>query len=152
LKYLIVCIGNKEGGDDAVGPYIAEKLIHDELKKSLDMDVLDVGIIPENYTKNIKKKNPDVLFIIDAVDMQLKPGDFRIIPPENIGMMHISTHGIPLSVYIKYLHQYIKKIILIGIQPKKMNRTMSKEVKDAANHLIYILLHEQISQISILEK
>ncbi len=26
MKYLIMCIGNRDGGDDAIGPYIADKL------------------------------------------------------------------------------------------------------------------------------
>jgi len=89
MKYLIVCIGNDEGGDDAVGPFIAGNLKN---KLSSDFDVLNVGIAPENYTGVIKEKNPEILIIIDAVDMQLKPGEIRIIPPENIGIMHVSTH------------------------------------------------------------
>ena len=93
MKHLIVCIGNREGGDDAIGPYIADRLNQTSRE---DIDVLDVGIAPENYTGTIKENNPDTLVIVDAVDMQLSPGDIRIIPPENIGVMHVSTHGIPL--------------------------------------------------------
>ena len=148
MKYLIVCIGNDEGGDDAVGPFIAESL---KDKLSSDFDVLNVGIAPENYTGVIKKKNPEILIIIDAVDMQLKPGETRIIPPENIGIMHVSTHGIPLSVYIKYLQQYIQEIILIGIQPEYMKGKLSENVKKAANQLIKLLLNKQISNVKTLD-
>ena len=53
MNYLLVCIGNREGGDDGVGPFIA-----DECKKlQLDnIEVIDVGISPENYTGIIKQK------------------------------------------------------------------------------------------------
>ena len=148
MKYLIVCIGNDEGGDDAVGPFIAENL---KKKLSSDFDVLNVGIAPENYTGVIKEKNPEILIIIDAVDMQLKPGEIRIIPPENIGVMHVSTHGIPLSVYIKYLQQYIQEIILIGIQPEYMKGKLSETVEKAANQLIKLLLNKQISNVKTLD-
>jgi hydrogenase 3 maturation protease len=148
MKYFIVCIGNREGGDDAVGPIIADKL----KKKSSLYDVLDTGITPENYTKQIKETKPETLVIIDAVDMQLEPGEIRIIPPENIGVMHVSTHGIPLPVFIQYLEQYIKKIILIGIQPKNMYGEMSKTVKNAAYQLIELIQKEEISKIKEFEK
>ena len=148
MKYLIVCIGNDEGGDDAVGPFIAGNLKN---KLSSDFDVLNVGIAPENYTGVIKEKNPEILIIIDAVDMQLKPGEIRIIPPENIGIMHVSTHGIPLSVYIKYLQQYIQEIILIGIQPEYMKGKLSETVEKAANKLIKLLLNKQISNVKTLD-
>lgn len=148
MKYLIVCIGNDEGGDDAVGPFIAER-IKDKLTS--DFDVLNVGIVPENYTGVIKERNPEILVIIDAVDMQLKPGETRIIPPENIGVMHVSTHGIPLSVYIQYLKQYIQEIILIGIQPEHMAGELSEPVEKAANQLIKLLLNKQLSNVKILD-
>jgi len=148
MKYLIVCIGNDEGGDDAVGPFIAGNLKN---KLSSDFDVLNVGIAPENYTGVIKERNPEILIIIDAVDMQLKPGEIRIIPPENIGIMHVSTHGIPLSVYIKYLQQYIQEIILIGIQPEYMKGKLSETVEKAANKLIKLLLNKQISNVKTLD-
>jgi len=83
--------------------------------------------------------------------MQLKPGEIRIIPPENIGIMHVSTHGIPLSVYIKYLQQYIQEIILIGIQPEYMKGKLSETVEKAANKLIKFLLNKQISNVKTLD-
>jgi hydrogenase 3 maturation protease len=147
MKYLILCIGNNDGGDDAVGPLIAHIL---KRKKSSLFDVLDAGITPENYTKTIKEKKPENLVIIDAVDMQLDPGQIRIIPPKKIGVMHVSTHGIPLSVFIKYLQRYIKNIILIGIQPKNMFGDMSNKVKNAAHLLVEILQKEDIINLKVL--
>jgi len=148
MKYLIVCIGNRDGGDDAVGPYIADQL---QLVKREDLAVLDVGIAPENYTGPIKKVNPDNLLIVDAVDMQLTPGDIRIVPPENIGVMHVSTHGIPLPIFVNYLRQYITSITIIGIQPETMNGTITPAVKQSADTLIDIILSEKISKIPLFE-
>ena len=129
MDYLIMCIGNREGGDDAIGPYIA-----DILKE--DFTVLDCGVVPENYTSVVKKHNPENLIIIDAVDMGLSPGETRIVPKEKIGVMHISTHGIPISVLINYLEQYVKNIVFIGIQPKTMSGELTNIVKKSADKVI----------------
>ena len=138
-----MCIGNIEGGDDGVGPYIAEKL-RDEFT------VIDCGIVPENYTSVVKKHNPENLLIIDAVDMGLEPGNIRIIPKEKIGVMHISTHGIPLSVFIGYLEEYVKNILLIGIQPKNMAGTITSIVQKNADRLIDIIKRKQLQEIKSL--
>ena len=135
-----MCIGNIDGGDDGVGPYIAEHL-------KQDFNVIDCGTIPENYTSVVKKEKPDNLIIIDAVEMGLEPGSIRIVPEEKIGVMHISTHGIPLSVLIGYLKNYVKNIILIGVQPKDMSGEISKIVKKNADKLIEILRAKNLEEI-----
>ena len=78
MDYLIMCIGNKSSGDDAIGPYIAESI--KEIRK--DITVIDCGMIPENYTSVVKKYKPENLVIIDAVDMGLKPGEIRLVQKE----------------------------------------------------------------------
>ena len=138
-----MCIGNREGGDDRVGPYIADKLKN-------EFTVLDCGVVPENYTSVVKKQNPENLIIIDAIEMGLSPGEIRIVPNEKIGVMHISTHGIPISVLIKYLSQYVKNIVIIGIQPKTMSGKMNQEVIKGADRLIKLLSIKQIDRIETL--
>jgi hydrogenase 3 maturation protease len=141
MKYLIMCIGNRtNGGDDALGPYVSDKL-----KK--EFTVIDCNTNPENYTSFVKKHNPEKLIIIDAIDMGLEPGSLRIVPKEKIGVFHISTHGIPLSVLIKYLDNFVKKIVLIGIQPKKMSGKMTAIVKKNANELVEFIKSDDINKI-----
>ena len=143
-----MCIGNDSGGDDAIGPYIAN-ILND--KKEVNLFVIDCGIIPENYTSIVKKQNPKNLIIIDAVDMRQNHGEIKIVPKEKIGEMTISTHGMPLSVLIKYLEQYIENIILIGIQPKVMIGEMTEIMKKSANNLIEIILKRDFNKIKTLE-
>ncbi len=148
MKYLLVCIGNRDGGDDAVGPFIADELGNIKLN---DIEVLNVETYLENYTGVIKQKKPDILYLIDAIDMNLNPGEIRIVPKEKIGLMHVSTHGIPLSVFVNYLSQYISKIAIIGIQPQKMDGDMTRIVKKNALKLIEIFKNEEFSLIKRLE-
>ena len=145
MDYLIMCIGNREGGDDAVGPFIADKLKDDDIK------VIDCGVVPENYTSVVKKYSLKNIIIIDAVDMRLKPGEIRLVPKEKIGVMHISTHGIPISVLINYLEQYVEKIYFIGIQPKNMSGKISYEVQRSALYLIELLKMKKLNKIKVLE-
>lgn len=148
MKYLIICIGNREGGDDALGPHISDIYRKETLD---DIELLDVGVVPENFTGVIKQKNPEILFIIDAVDMNLPAGEIRFVPKEKIGVMHVSTHGIPLSVFINYLSQYINKIKLIGIQPKKMSGEMSIDVLDSCQKMVDIIMKKDFSLIESLK-
>jgi len=125
-----MCIGNRDGGDDAVGPYIADQL------KSTTVDVLDCGTTPENYTSLVKKHDPKHLIIIDAVEMGLFP--------------HISTHGIPISVLINYLEQSVEKIVFIGIQPKTMSGEMTEPVKKSGQDLVNLIKNNNLDQIETL--
>ena len=141
--FLVMCIGNRDGGDDAVGPYVADRLKN-------DFTVLDCGTTPENYTSIVKKHNPKNLIIVDAVEMNLNPGEIRIVPKEKIGVMTISTHGIPVSVLIGYLEQYVKNIVFIGIQPKTMSGEMTDVVKKNADELVKIIRKNDAKKIEVL--
>ena len=141
MDFLYMCIGNRDGGDDSVGPYIADKL------RLNDIEVFDCGVVPENFTSLVKKYNPKNLVIIDAVEMGLSPGEIRIVPKEKIGVMHISTHGIPISVLIKYLEQSVKKIIFIGIQPKSMSGELTDVIKRSADQLLVIIKRNKLDKI-----
>ena len=146
VDYLVMCIGNRDGGDDAIGPYIADKLTQEKG----DLVVLDCGTVPENFTSVVKKYNPKNLIIVDAVEMGLDTGEIRIVPKEKIGVMHISTHGIPISVLINYLEQYVENITLIGVQPEYMSGYISKNVKRSGEILIKNIKNKNLRKIKLL--
>jgi len=139
-----MCIGNRDSGDDSLGPYIADKL---KKVQNKDLLVIDCDTIPENYTSVVKSKKPKNLIIIDAVDMGLEPGEIRIVPKEKIGVLSISTHGIPISVLINYLDKHVKNIILIGIQPKTIFDKITEPVKKSANKLVKIIKNYELEKI-----
>ena len=136
-----MCIGNREGGDDAVGPYIADEL------KNTEFTVLDCGTVPENFTSVVKQHSPKNLIIIDAVEMGLKPGEIRIVPKEKIGVMHISTHGIPISVLMNYLEQYVENVFFVGIQPKVMSGKITNQVKRSVDKVVELIKSKKLEQI-----
>jgi hydrogenase 3 maturation protease len=146
VDIVIMCIGNRDGGDDGIGPYIAERL----QKNHLDFPVLDAGISPENYTSVVKRYHPKTLLLVDAADIGLPAGEIRIVPEEKIGTMHLSTHGISLALIIEFLKKDIKEIIVIGIQPKKMSGPMSARVRKSGEYLVDVLQKKSFREIPVL--
>ncbi len=134
-KYILMGIGNTLRGDDGIGSIIAQDF------KDRDWLSMDCGVIPENFTSIIKKNKPDLVVLVDAVEMDLKSGEFRIISPDRISALHLTTHGMPLSFLISYLKDYTQELIFIGIQPKIINysNSVSPEVLKSSEKIIGIL-------------
>ncbi len=165
MKDIILGIGNTLNSDDGVGVYIAER-ISKHLKKTLkkphkvegyelqrEIVAINCGTTPENYTSVIKRHHPDKLIVVDAADMGLKPGSCRIVAPEKIGVMHISTHNIPLSVFASYVREYCQDITLIGIQPDTMDigTALSSAVKKSGDYIATLIVAGNTDKIRPLE-
>jgi len=145
-KNILMGVGNILRGDDGIGSIIAKTFKDD------DWLSLDCGVIPENYTSIIKKNKPRLLVILDVVEMDLKPGNLRIISPDKISALHLTTHSMPLSFLISYLKEYTEKIIFIGIQPKTIDfsDSISPEVlisKDAVLKILKNKLFHEIEEL-----
>jgi len=138
---IFLCIGNIMRGDDAIGPIMASELdlIFEE---KTDFLVINAETVPENYTGIIREKNPSHIIFIDAVEMDVNPGEIKLIPSNNIANYSVSTHAMPISFMIKYIESFTDaKIILIGIQPKNIDfsQEISDEVKNGINKLSIII-------------
>jgi len=144
-KNILIGVGNILRGDDGIGSLIAKSF------EANDWLSLDCGVVPENYTSIVKKNKPENLVIIDAVEMDLNPGEIRIIPPEKIAALHLTTHSMPLSFLITYLKEYTQKIIFIGIQPKiiDFSNSISSEVLASKKTIINLLKNNLFHQIEM---
>jgi len=158
MKEMVLGIGNILKGDDGIGIYIVEK-VNKYLKEAKfteaksEVIVIDCGTTPENYTSVIRKHNPDTLILVDAADMGLSPGSYRIIPPERIEVMHFSTHIMPLSVFISYVSEFCGEVVLIGIQPDKMEvgTVLSSKVQRSGDMVAKFIIEERLNEIKPLE-
>ena len=132
---VLMGIGNEMKGDDGIGNVIAREFNIPGWKS------IPCETVPENFTSVIKRENPEILVIVDATEMGLGPGEFRQIPKEKLNSDIVGTHGIPLMHLVSYLEEYARKIIFIGVQPKKMDMggDISQEVGTCKNKLIDIL-------------
>ncbi len=147
-KVVILTIGNELRGDDGLGPLFAQNL-SSELEKSPIKNgqisqedkiiIIDGGMVPENFTGSIRKENPTHIIIVDAVEMDKKPGTIKLINKDKIAQYNVSTHAMPLSFLIKYLETTGSfKVCLVGMQPKTMELgdNLSQEVKESVKEMV----------------
>ncbi|MBN1595105.1 hydrogenase maturation peptidase HycI [candidate division FCPU426 bacterium] len=135
-KRILMGVGNSLRADDGVGSYIAAAFADP------DWLAIDCGTVPENFTAEVKKHQPETLVLVDAAQMQLPAGTVRLIPKEKIEDLGLGTHALPLSLLMEYLQPFVKKdIVFIGIQPKQVQdgECLSQEVMTAARQVILVL-------------
>jgi hydrogenase 3 maturation protease len=144
-RVAILGIGSELRGDDAAGILTAQQ-VEKTIKKKTTTPQVRVFIgdtAPENLTGEIKRYQPTHLIIIDSADLDIEPGQIRLISPEQIGGTSFCTHTLPTSVLIDYLMQSFKfEIIAIGIQPKTLTfgAKPSKEAQQAARQLSRVII------------
>ncbi|MGQ9542730.1 MAG: hydrogenase maturation peptidase HycI [Candidatus Bathyarchaeia archaeon] len=131
-RVLIAGVGNSLRRDDGLGPEFIKRLG----VFSGNIMVLDCGSVPESYVGPIRRFKPSHILIVDAADMGLPPGSFELVSPHNISGISISTHSLPLNLFVEYLEdQTFAEIAVLTIQPKDtaLGEGLSPEVDDALN-------------------
>ncbi len=147
-KNVLLTVGNPMMGDDAAGSLLAQKIQQSPLET---WEVLEGGSAPENYLYLIREMAPEQVLVIDAADMDLPPGEIRLIDMNNLETPFLmTTHTLPLSYLMKSLQEFVPKISLIGIQPRVVafGYPISPEVRQAVERVYDSLQQEKI----VLEK
>jgi len=113
---VVLTVGNRLRGDDAVGPRIA-----DELPSSADLLVVDGGLAPENYLGPVVGFGPAAVLIVDACDFGGAPGEFRLFGRAELERLAgglVSTHTLPLTLTVAMLEQQLAvRIEFLAAQP-----------------------------------
>lgn len=145
---MVIGIGNELRGDDGVGVYIINKVMQHFKKFGEVVNINNLYLInaktsPESFTDKIKNINPDVIIIIDCAYLNKNPGEIEIIDIDKIDNYSLSSHTLPISIFIKYLKKFINsEFIVVGIQPKVIDFTfnLSDEVKKAGDKVAYEII------------
>lgn len=112
---VIVCVGNELIGDDGAGVAVAHALEAEELP----WPVFNAQTVPESFLMKIVKCEPDVLVMVDALEIGAEPGTVRILPSRKLTGQSPSTHGpapIAFLDIVKKMHPC--RTAVLGIQPK----------------------------------
>lgn len=164
MKELILGIGNSLKGDDGIGPHVVGRL-NDRLCSVpaapddgeaaghvTERFAIDCGMVPENYGSVVRQHSPDRVVLVDAAEMGLPAGSARAIPSERAGLMCVSTHSMPLSLFVSYLKEFCPDVVLIGIQPERMElgAAMCREVVEAGDRLVTRIVEGRLSDIPLL--
>jgi hydrogenase 3 maturation protease len=132
MRVAVCGIGNRIRGDDGIGPEVIRALRPDVAE--MDVLLLDCEYSPESLLGKLQEYSPDKVILIDAVDMKQKPGSIGIVDIHSIKKQTMSTHKLPLNMFIDYLQSRMKfKLLFIGVQPKHtgFNQEMSEEARKA---------------------
>ncbi len=132
-KILFVGIGNLLRMDDGVGVYISSNIKNTSL-----ISALTVEVSLENYIGKINSLNPDILVLIDCVDMKSTPGTHKLMSLSKIHDLTFNTHNISLKRFQDFFKM---QVYLLGIQPEKINfgENISYLVKEEADKIINII-------------
>ena len=119
---LILGVGNVLRQDDGVGSKVIAILQQENLSH---VDLMDGGI-SDSLTLLDKISNYQQVIIIDALNMNAKPGTSKSFTPQeaiiNIQSDTLSTHGFGLAELINLMQQLEIKtqLHIIGIQPQNI--------------------------------
>jgi len=138
-KTVLLGIGNRMRGDDAIGIEIV-KLLKGRVPRKVEL--LECQTAPEDFIKEISQYNPTHILIIDAAELDVEPGRARIIPHDEISGTTTSTHAIPLSILAEILKINTNaKVKILGVQPGNTGygEELTAELKKASKNIADIL-------------
>ncbi len=119
-RVAVVGIGNEFNGDDCAGPLIARKLTARVTPRE-NILIVDAGTAPENITGSLRSFQPDLVVLIDAVDLGKPVGTVEWLSWDAVEGMDAFTHGLPPAVFGNFLRQELGcQVGLIGIQPASL--------------------------------
>jgi hydrogenase 3 maturation protease len=138
-RIVLVGVGSPIRGDDIVGLKVLQLL---EGKLPDNVLLLQTETVPESYTGAIRDFQPTHVIVVDAANFQGAPGETRIIPPRAIANTSVSTHSLPLPLFIGYVKESIcPNVILLGIQGVNIDlgAELNPEVEKGAAELANVL-------------
>lgn len=137
-KILFAGIGNLLKSDDGVGVYISSRIENNDNISSLNAEVSI-----ENYIGKINRLNPDILIIIDCMELNSMPGIWTLLSPQQIVDNTFNTHNISLQ---KLSELFKMPVHILGIQPEKIDfgENISYLVKDAADKIIIQINNKEV--------
>ncbi len=133
-KPVIIGMGNDINADDGIAPYIIR-----ELGDTKFFITLDVGTLPENFTKKIAEMHPSHIIILDAAMIDGEPGTTDIVDSNIVDEYIFTTHHIPISYTIQRLKAMCgAEVIIIGIKPKTLStgEPMTPAVVEAGDAIV----------------
>jgi hydrogenase 3 maturation protease len=129
-RILFVGIGNLLKMDDGVGVYISKRI-----KNKGTISSISVEVSIENYIGKINSLNPDILVLIDCVDLKSTVGTIRMLSLSQIQDLTFNTHNISLKKLSEF---FAMPVYILAIQPEKIDfgENLSYLIKNVADRII----------------
>ena len=131
-RVVLMGVGNPMRGDDGVGVAIIQRL---QERPITGVMLLNTETVPESYIGKVESHEPTHVLLVDAANFGGHPGDTRLIDAQHIGGQAVSTHSLPLTIFITYIEKSLGiRVLLLGIQPKNVafGEEMTPELAEAS--------------------
>ncbi len=150
MKHIgVIGLGNPLRRDDGIGIILLKKLYDRRHELPESIQYIDEGTGGMNILHTLVRF--DIVFIIDAVNFNAKPGEGKLFTLDEIKTNRTwtssSSHGADILEVIslsKKLDEAPERIVFFGIQPKdtSMGEGLSTEVSQCTNQLLVMLIGE----------
>lgn len=136
-RIAFVGIGNEFKADDLAGLLVIRHLA-ESIGSNERILILDAGAAPENCTGALRRFEPDIVVLIDAVEMEKEAGAAAWIAIDELDGSSAFTHAPSPSALGQFLRAELRcRVVLIGIQPGSLefDRPASQVVCRAAHRV-----------------
>lgn len=140
-RVVVAGIGNSLRMDDYLGVKIVQAL---QGRVSERVSLIECETVPESFLQQIMDFDPTHVLLIDAAVLGLKPGELRLVNPEQLVIYPaFTTHMLPLRIFCEYLSKTTKaKIALLLVEPEKTDfgEGLTRKINAVAQQIVSILL------------
>jgi hydrogenase maturation protease len=133
-RTVVAGVGNRDRGDDGVGPVVAGAL-----SRAGQVIAFDCGVAPENYLGRIAALDPTDVVFIDAADLGAAAGTVRLLGRDYLQVLSPSTHAAGLAHAAAFLAEACAaRCYLLAVQPAgtASGAELSAEVRDAVTRIL----------------
>ena len=144
----VIGVGNRLWGDDGAGPELLDRLKEEWEERETPSNsrghcfLIDAGEFPEDWLIRVADLEPDMILVIDAMDLHAEPGSVAVLESEALPeALCTSTHRLPLRTLLQLWEERGSKAFVLGIQPKDVifKEGLSPEVQMSIDSLAQIL-------------
>lgn len=127
---LFIGVGNVLKSDDGVGVVISK-----QIKDRPGLRAITVEVSIENYLGKINSMNPGEIVILDCMDLDSDPGEYRIVALDEVEDITFNTHNISLGRLGDFFHV---PTYVLGIQPRSIafGDQLSPPLMETASRII----------------
>lgn len=148
-RVTIVGVGNPLRGDDGAGCRLARALERAcaVSPAPAGLTIIDAEEIPESYLGPVVASAPDVVLLVDAVELGEVPGSTVLLEACDLADGGAFTHRTPLAPLAAYIERNTgAQVLLLAIQPACLDWGASLSAPVAATVAdLAILLREALS-------
>jgi hydrogenase maturation protease len=136
-RTMMMCVGS-DFGDDVAGPLLFRK-VHGRL---VNIRAILCETAPEKSLPDVLEARPEVILMVNAVDRKLAPGEVVLEDLLKQETKFFLVHKFPLAVLAHVIASELKgtKIMLLGVQVRKMKGRPTPEVVVAVKELAHAII------------